>query len=187
MSAKVNIVSIEVKDNPSRFTDEVKLEITFECFDNLQDGLLELAGQPVRIRVCTDLEWKLTYVGSADTSQYDQVLDSILVGPIPEGRHKFMFEVSWSDMWDNYDCRRPLRTLRRYRLRSLSASPCCCFRARTANRSSSPSATMCLLRTMHPKCRRRRHRRHSWTRCVHETVRTSKNITHTARTQHSAH
>jgi hypothetical protein len=38
MSAKVNIVSIEVKDNPGRFTDEVKLEITFECFDNLQDG-----------------------------------------------------------------------------------------------------------------------------------------------------
>jgi len=28
-----------------------------------------------------DLEWKIVYVGSADTTQYDQELDSVLVGP----------------------------------------------------------------------------------------------------------
>ncbi len=42
---------------------------------------------------CSDLEWKLTYVGAPDTESYDQELDSVLVGPVPEGRHKFVFEV----------------------------------------------------------------------------------------------
>ena len=30
-----------------------------------------------------DLEWKLTYVGSSDSLDHDQELDSILVGPVP--------------------------------------------------------------------------------------------------------
>lgn len=41
-----------------------------------------------------DLEWKLTYVGSAESEEFDQVLDTVLVGPVPEGRHKFVFEVN---------------------------------------------------------------------------------------------
>ena len=41
----------------------------------------------------TDLEWKIIYVGSASTEEYDQVLDSVLVGPIPMGSHKFVFQV----------------------------------------------------------------------------------------------
>lgn len=45
-------------------------------------------------RLFLDLEWKLIYVGSAETSDYDQVLDSVLVGPVPGGRHMFVFQVS---------------------------------------------------------------------------------------------
>ena len=41
----------------------------------------------------SDLEWKLIYVGSAESSDYDQILDSVLVGPVPGGRHKFVFQV----------------------------------------------------------------------------------------------
>ena len=41
----------------------------------------------------SDLEWKIIYVGSASTEEYDQVLDSVLVGPIPMGSHKFVFQV----------------------------------------------------------------------------------------------
>ena len=41
----------------------------------------------------TDLEWKIIYVGSASSESYDQVLDSVLVGPVPQGTHKFLFEV----------------------------------------------------------------------------------------------
>ncbi len=36
----------------------------------------------------------MIYVGSAESEQYDQVLDTIYVGPVPEGRHMFVFEVS---------------------------------------------------------------------------------------------
>lgn len=40
-----------------------------------------------------DLEWKIIYVGSAESDAHDQVLDSVLVGPVPMGRHKFVFQV----------------------------------------------------------------------------------------------
>ena len=62
-----------------------------------------------------DLEWKLTYVGSATSyvyptislssppltifsSEYDQELDSLLVGPIPVGTNKFIFEADAPDL-----------------------------------------------------------------------------------------
>src|SRR5271170_6762848 len=62
-----------------------------------------------------DLEWKLTYVGSATSSviptpalqtlhklthlsdEHDQELDSLLVGPIPVGVNKFIFEADPPD------------------------------------------------------------------------------------------
>nr|CAH7725305.1 unnamed protein product [Callosobruchus chinensis] len=39
-----------------------------------------------------DLEWKMIYVGSAESEEYDQVLESVFVGPIPEGKHMFVFQ-----------------------------------------------------------------------------------------------
>lgn len=33
-------------------------------------------------------------MGSAESEEYDQILDSVLVGPVPAGRHMFVFEVS---------------------------------------------------------------------------------------------
>ena len=47
-----------------------------------------------------DLEWKIIYVGSAESDEYDQVLDSVFVGPVPIGRHAFVFEV-WYYCPDN--------------------------------------------------------------------------------------
>lgn len=40
-----------------------------------------------------DLEWKLTYVGSADSEKYDQVLDTVFVGPVAPGQYRFVFQV----------------------------------------------------------------------------------------------
>jgi hypothetical protein len=40
-----------------------------------------------------DLEWKIIYVGSAESEAHDQVLDTVFVGPVPEGRHMFVFQV----------------------------------------------------------------------------------------------
>ena len=39
-----------------------------------------------------DLEWKVLYVGSAHDSHQDQVLDEILVGPVPVGLNKFVLQ-----------------------------------------------------------------------------------------------
>ena len=47
----------------------------------------------VCVCVCLDLEWKIIYVGSAESEEYDQTLDSVLVGPVPAGRHMFVFQV----------------------------------------------------------------------------------------------
>ena len=39
------------------------------------------------------MEWKIIYVGAAESEEYDQTLETILVGPVPGGRHKFVFQV----------------------------------------------------------------------------------------------
>lgn len=72
----VSLLGVKVLNNPAKFGDSYHFEITFECLEQLQK----------------DLEWKLTYVGSATSSEHDQELDSLLVGPIPVGVNKFIFE-----------------------------------------------------------------------------------------------
>ncbi|KAH6670971.1 histone chaperone ASF1 [Plectosphaerella plurivora] len=72
----VSLLGVQVMNNPAKFIDKYEFEITFECLEQLEK----------------DLEWKLTYVGSATSDQYDQELDSLLVGPIPVGVNKFVFE-----------------------------------------------------------------------------------------------
>jgi len=81
MATRVNVCNVDVLDNPATFFSPFQLEITFEVFEHLPH----------------DLEWKLTYVGSAETESYDQILDTVLVGPIPEGRHKFVFQADAPD------------------------------------------------------------------------------------------
>ncbi|KAI6082038.1 histone deposition protein Asf1 [Hypoxylon rubiginosum] len=72
----VSLLGVNILNNPAKFGDSYVFEITFECLEQLEK----------------DLEWKLTYVGSATSDQYDQELDSLLVGPIPVGVNKFIFE-----------------------------------------------------------------------------------------------
>ncbi|QIX00510.1 hypothetical protein AMS68_006027 [Peltaster fructicola] len=74
--ATVSLLNVAVQNNPAAFTDPYEFEITFECLEPLQK----------------DLEWKLTYVGSATSSEHDQELDSLLVGPVPVGTNKFIFQ-----------------------------------------------------------------------------------------------
>lgn len=72
----VSLLGIEVLNNPAKFSDPYEFEITFECLEPLKE----------------DLEWKLTYVGSSRLSDHDQELDLILVGPVPVGVNKFLFQ-----------------------------------------------------------------------------------------------
>ncbi|KAG9244117.1 putative histone chaperone ASF1 [Calycina marina] len=72
----VSLLGVNVLNNPAKFGDKYQFEITFECLEKLQK----------------DLEWKLTYVGSATSDEHDQELDSLLVGPVPVGTNKFIFD-----------------------------------------------------------------------------------------------
>lgn len=79
--ALVNVVNMVVLDNPTRFDSPFQFEITFECLQELEE----------------DLEWKVLYVGSAESSSHDQTLDEILVGPIPIGINKFVLSADAPD------------------------------------------------------------------------------------------
>jgi len=70
--------NVVVLDNPSQFLNPFQFEITFECIEDLPE----------------DLEWKIIYVGSAESEEFDQVLDTVYVGPVPEGRHMFVFQAN---------------------------------------------------------------------------------------------
>jgi hypothetical protein len=72
----VNVARVGVLNNPADFGAPFAFEIEYECTSQLQD----------------DLEWKMIYVGSAESEKYDQVLDSVLVGPVYPGNYKFTFE-----------------------------------------------------------------------------------------------
>ncbi|XP_001511928.1 histone chaperone ASF1B isoform X1 [Ornithorhynchus anatinus] len=74
--AKVSVLNVSVLQNPCSFHSPFQFEISFECCEALTD----------------DLEWKIIYVGSAESEEFDQVLDSVLVGPVPAGRHMFVFQ-----------------------------------------------------------------------------------------------
>lgn len=77
----VNVVNMAVLDNPTCFTNSFQFEITFECLQELDD----------------DLEWKVLYVGSAQDAAKDQILDEILVGPVPVGVNKFVLQADAPD------------------------------------------------------------------------------------------
>ena len=57
--AKVHVCNVVVLDNPSQFNNPFQFEITFECIEDLPE----------------DLEWKIIYVGSAESEEFDQVCD----------------------------------------------------------------------------------------------------------------
>jgi histone chaperone ASF1 len=39
-----------------------------------------------------DLEWKVIYVGSAEDTGFDQVLEEVMVGPVPVGVNRFVLQ-----------------------------------------------------------------------------------------------
>ncbi len=54
----------------------LQLEVQYDCLTPLAE----------------DLEWKVIYVGSAESESHDQQLDSALVGPVMPGTYKFRME-----------------------------------------------------------------------------------------------
>ncbi|VAH63188.1 unnamed protein product [Triticum turgidum subsp. durum] len=79
MSA-VNLTNVAVLNNPTSFVNPFQFEISMSL----------LVGLP-------DLEWKLIYVGSAEDENYDQQLESVLVGPVNVGTYRFVLEADPPD------------------------------------------------------------------------------------------
>lgn len=102
--AKVHITNVVVLDNPSSFFNPFQFELTFECIEELRE----------------DLEWKMIYVGSAESEAYDQILDTIYVGPVPEGRHIFVFQADPPDVTRIPGKKKPFRF---YFIRNQIVSP----------------------------------------------------------------
>jgi len=73
--------------------------MSFTCTRNVRFSTLpytlvhSLIFHSISIYGYTDLEWKVIYVSSAENATLDQTLDEILVGPVPVGVNKFIFEV----------------------------------------------------------------------------------------------
>lgn len=66
----VSLLGVNILNNPARFTDKYDLEITFECLEPLEKGkgkdqFASIFDAGANKTPATDLEWKLTYVGSA--------------------------------------------------------------------------------------------------------------------------
>ncbi|GAM22089.1 hypothetical protein SAMD00019534_052640, partial [Acytostelium subglobosum LB1] len=77
----IRLTQVLIHNNPASFNSPLIFDITFECV------------QPI----AADLEWKVVYVGSADSEKNDQLLDSIWLGPVNVGSNQFVFEVEPPD------------------------------------------------------------------------------------------
>jgi histone chaperone ASF1 len=75
---------------------------TVVLFDN-SPPVLDMSRVPYHLSyfcvlATTDLEWKVLYVGSAHDAAKDQVLDEVLVGPVPVGLNKFILQAEAPDI-----------------------------------------------------------------------------------------
>ena len=69
------ITNVEVLNPTTPFQELMQFKISINCLQHLPG----------------ELEWNLIWVGSSDSSEYDQIVDSVSVGPIPPGNHEFEF------------------------------------------------------------------------------------------------
>ena len=122
----VSLLGVKILNNPAPFLAPYEFEITFECLEQLQKGRFGIRGTgkcraslpgmliyASRFGMEAHLCRICNFVGSlflflsflfADLidllsrSEYDQELDSLLVGPIPVGVNKFIFEADPPDL-----------------------------------------------------------------------------------------
>ena len=74
--ASINILNIIPKTTINKFTDPFSFEIIFEVLSELTK----------------EMEWKMIYIGSAEDTKYDQILETIEIdGPFQLGSMKFEF------------------------------------------------------------------------------------------------
>lgn len=74
--ACITVSEVAVLNNPASFSDPFSFDISYTATQDLAQ----------------DLEWKMIYVGSAESEELDQQLDCIMVGPVYAGSYRFVFE-----------------------------------------------------------------------------------------------
>eukprot|EP00924_Labyrinthula_sp_SR-Ha-C_P007023 maker-scaffold_8-snap-gene-7.18-mRNA-1 protein AED:0.04 eAED:0.04 QI:0/0/0/1/1/1/2/0/224 len=79
----IRLKGVKVLNNPASYKDDFQFEITFENGEELPENV--------------DLEWRLTYVANADSDKDDQILDTMLVGPVPVGVSRFLMKAPAPD------------------------------------------------------------------------------------------
>ena len=107
----VSLLGVKVLNNPAPFDSKYQFEITFECLENLKNGRpLHWTDQrqahqaqiwsgrsPTSALLRRKLALAHAFLFSSSNphitrSEHDQELDSLLVGPVPVGVNKFIFE-----------------------------------------------------------------------------------------------
>lgn len=118
----VSLLGVKILNNPAPFLAPYQFEITFECLEQLQKGWFAVQIDPYSttngrrprmenhlrgrredvstLRISRQQSRHKTEIRNTDTrrSEYDQELDSLLVGPIPVGINKFIFEADPPDL-----------------------------------------------------------------------------------------
>uniref|UniRef100_A0A0N4ZNU7 EF-hand domain-containing protein n=1 Tax=Parastrongyloides trichosuri TaxID=131310 RepID=A0A0N4ZNU7_PARTI len=82
MANRIIIEDVSFNDNPSKFTDNIKLSIKFQTVENIEPGT----------------KFELVYVGDPSSRNYDQSLDTIEFENIPIGIHTVTLEVNHPDV-----------------------------------------------------------------------------------------
>lgn len=110
----INIIDVKVHNDSADFTTPFFIEVMFESIPpGIKDGtyfsrltaketwlfnlLIVIFASTCLFWLSTEIEFRLVYVASADNTEYDQELESILVGPVPLGKNKIMFEAPAPD------------------------------------------------------------------------------------------
>lgn len=74
--AAISVTNVAVLNNPAAFSARFQIEVTLNCLSSLS----------------SDLEWRLIYIGSSEDEAYDQVLDTVLLGPLRPGSLRFLLD-----------------------------------------------------------------------------------------------
>lgn len=74
--AAISVTNVQVLDNPAAFNARFRMEVALECYYHLH----------------SDLEWRLIYIGSSEDESLDQVLDTVLLGPLRPGSMRFLLD-----------------------------------------------------------------------------------------------
>nr|QSE03627.1 histone chaperone ASF1 [Metchnikovella dogieli] len=72
----VVLKKIDVCSKQAPFGEPITFQITFQCVEDI-DGVIE---------------WKMIYIGSGESEDFDQMLGRVSIGPIPRGLNRFVFE-----------------------------------------------------------------------------------------------